>query len=173
MPMTMYEIAFPVTINIGAWAVVYVRQIGQIANSGLGAPGKDFSWPLQTKIFPIPLERPYLAGIAFFLYPTVNSLETYQGKVEAGGLQTQAPRDLFGRPAFPEFFLDVGHQLGCTPGSLFVLRVPPDSLALRHIRLIFPVFPAVAFQLPADAGRRVAQDPRYSPNGKIPGNEAG
>lgn len=30
MPMTMYEIAFPVTINIGAWAVVYVRQIGQI-----------------------------------------------------------------------------------------------------------------------------------------------
>ena len=36
MPMTMYEIAFPVTINIGAWAVVYVRQIGQIANSGLG-----------------------------------------------------------------------------------------------------------------------------------------
>lgn len=64
MPMTMYEIAFPVTINIGAWAVVYVRQIGQIADSGLGAPGKDFSWPLQTKIFPIPLERPYLAGIA-------------------------------------------------------------------------------------------------------------
>lgn len=80
MTMTMYEIAFPVTINIGAWAVVYVRQIGQIANSGLGAPGKDFSWPLQTKIFSIPLERPYLAGIAVFLYPTVNSLETYQGE---------------------------------------------------------------------------------------------
>ena len=31
MPMTMYEIAFPVTINIGAWAGGYVRQIGQIA----------------------------------------------------------------------------------------------------------------------------------------------
>ena len=30
MPMTMYEIAFPVTINIGAWAVVYVR--GRLSN---------------------------------------------------------------------------------------------------------------------------------------------
>ena len=46
MPMAMYEIAFLVTINIGAWAVVYVRQIGQIANNRFGAPGKDFSWPL-------------------------------------------------------------------------------------------------------------------------------
>jgi hypothetical protein len=73
------------------------------------------------KIFPISFERPYLAGIAVFLYPKVNSLEIYQGKVEAGGLQTQALRDLLVRPAFPEFFLDVGHQLRRTLGRLFVL----------------------------------------------------
>ena len=66
MPMTMYEIAFPVTINIGAWAVVYVRQIGQIATADLVRLEKTFPGRFRRRYFPYPLKgRTLLESLSF------------------------------------------------------------------------------------------------------------